>query len=292
MTKERRMPCRHHVLTTSVRVRFRPPARTTSRNRARPNRRAPPIVGAGATLYGRAGIGEAMAWPLEPPKQGPVAQWLEPAAHNGLVGGSSPPGPTTQSHVCGNFPAAGEKPPDGGVLRERLVSITSDLDLEASLGALFSGLEFPFPGNGDCGTRDRFDYRAPAVVRPSIWRCRDHSAGMSQRRATPIPRGSRPSMAALTRSGARNASEIVILTFRALQPSRFAMPSTFAFGSTLSSSSQRRPRAIDATSVARVSERIGRESLGEGGPDNRISRRRVDSVLCQGTWRVLLPFAF
>src|SRR5205807_1668812 len=28
---------------------------------------------------------------------GPVAQRLEPAAHNGLVGGSSPPGPTTQS---------------------------------------------------------------------------------------------------------------------------------------------------------------------------------------------------
>src|SRR5262245_17685469 len=25
---------------------------------------------------------------------GPVAQWLEPTAHNGLVGGSSPPGPT------------------------------------------------------------------------------------------------------------------------------------------------------------------------------------------------------
>jgi hypothetical protein len=28
---------------------------------------------------------------------GPVAQWLEPAAHNGLVAGSSPAGPTTQS---------------------------------------------------------------------------------------------------------------------------------------------------------------------------------------------------
>lgn len=27
---------------------------------------------------------------------GPVAQRLEPTAHNGLVGGSSPPGPTTQ----------------------------------------------------------------------------------------------------------------------------------------------------------------------------------------------------
>jgi hypothetical protein len=28
------------------------------------------------------------------PRVGPVAQWLEPTAHNGLVGGSSPPGPT------------------------------------------------------------------------------------------------------------------------------------------------------------------------------------------------------
>ena len=27
--------------------------------------------------------------------RGPVAQWLEPAAHNGLVAGSSPAGPTT-----------------------------------------------------------------------------------------------------------------------------------------------------------------------------------------------------
>src|ERR1700761_3348187 len=27
---------------------------------------------------------------------GPVAQWLEPAAHNGLVAGSSPAGPTTK----------------------------------------------------------------------------------------------------------------------------------------------------------------------------------------------------
>jgi putative acetyltransferase len=53
---------------------------------------APRIVGAGAALYGKAGIGEGMA--AQPPRQGPVAQWLEPAAHNGLVGGSSPPGPT------------------------------------------------------------------------------------------------------------------------------------------------------------------------------------------------------
>src|SRR5262245_27178327 len=34
------------------------------------------------------------ALPLESARIGPVAQWLEPTAHNGLVGGSSPPGPT------------------------------------------------------------------------------------------------------------------------------------------------------------------------------------------------------
>ena len=31
-----------------------------------------------------------------------------PAAHNGLVGGSNPPGPTRQSKVCGNFLKARE----------------------------------------------------------------------------------------------------------------------------------------------------------------------------------------
>jgi hypothetical protein len=129
----------------AVRVRCRPAARTTSRQR--PGRVAPPpaIVGAGAALYGRAGIGEATAWPLEPPRQGPVAQWLEPAAHNGLVGGSSPPGPTTQSRVCGNFPAAGEKPPDGGMRRERLVSVTCDLDWRAIWGPYCLASKSGFP---------------------------------------------------------------------------------------------------------------------------------------------------
>ena len=67
-------------------------------------------------------------------------------------------------------------------------------------------------------------------------------------------------MAALTRSGARKASEIVMLTFRTLQPSRPAMLSVLAVGSAMSSSSQRRPRAIDATKSARFSERMGRAS--------------------------------
>jgi hypothetical protein len=65
-------------------------------------------------------------------------------------------------------------------------------------------------------------------------------------------------MAALTRSGARKASEIVIFTLRTLHLSRLAMLSVVAVCSAISSSSQRRPRAIDATKVARFSERIGR----------------------------------
>ena len=55
-------------------------------------------------------------------------------------------------------------------------------------------------------------------VRPSIRRWRDHSAGRSARRVTPMPWGSRPSIAALTRSGARKASEMVMFTLRTLHP--------------------------------------------------------------------------
>ena len=47
---------------------------------------------------------------------------------------------------------------------------------------------------------------------PSASNCWFHSAGPSRSRWTPMPRSSRPSTAALTRSGARNASEIVRLT--------------------------------------------------------------------------------
>jgi hypothetical protein len=121
--------------------------------------------------------------------------------------------------------------------------------------------------------------------KPSISRCLDHSAGKSVRRVTPMPCGSRPSMAALTISGARKASEIVMLTFRTLQPSRFAMLSLDIDASVVSSSSQRRPRAMAATSVARVSERIGRACCGGVPSGRRISRRRVDGVVCQGTPR-------
>jgi hypothetical protein len=98
--------------------------------------------------------------------------------------------------------------------------------------------------------------------RPRISCCLDHSAGKSVRRAMPMPCGSRPSMAALTRSGARKASEIVMFTLRMLQFSCFAMLSVVTDGSAVNSSSQRRPRAMAATNVARVSERIGRACCG------------------------------
>ena len=67
-----------------------------------------------------------------------------------------------------------------------------------------------------------------------------------------MPRGSRPSTAALTRSGARKASEIVRLTCRTLHLSRAAICSALAILPVTISSSQRRPRAIDVTSAARV----------------------------------------
>ena len=90
-------------------------------------------------------------------------------------------------------------------------------------------------------------------------------------------------MAALTRSGARNASEIVIFTLRGLQLSRFAMLSLVAVGSPMSSSSQRRPRAIDAISVARFSERIGRSFRNSAPSGKSTSRRRVEFAFCHGT---------
>ena len=65
--------------------------------------------------------------------------------------------------------------------------------------------------------------RRNQIDKPSIAYWRDHSAGVSRRRVTPMPRGNRPATAACTSSGARNASEIVILTCRMLHFSRAAI---------------------------------------------------------------------
>jgi integrase/recombinase XerD len=66
-----------------------------------------------------------------------------------------------------------------------------------------------------------FDRRGSySGLRPSASNCRPHSVGGSRSRSMPMPRGRRPSTAALMRLGARKASEIVILTCRALHFSR------------------------------------------------------------------------
>lgn len=55
-----------------------------------PGARNRPIAREVPSLYGEAAPSAASR-----PPAGPVAQWLEPTAHNGLVAGSSPAGPTT-----------------------------------------------------------------------------------------------------------------------------------------------------------------------------------------------------
>lgn len=78
--------------------------------------------------------------------------------------------------------------------------------------------------------------------------CFDHSAGGSDSLTMPISRGSLPSIASLTMSGARKASEIVMLTWRMLQPSRAAISSIDRAAPVTSSFNQARPLAMDVTS--------------------------------------------
>ena len=186
--------------------------------------------------------------------------WIGPGrrlAHNGLVGGSNPPGPTRQFNVRRDFLAAAEWPRIGG-LRCSGSSLCRDQRYRAGIfGRVVSGLSKPVPGAGpELHLKERQDQ----IGKPSIAYWRDHSAGASRRRAMPIPRGNRPSTAAFTSSGARNASVIVILTCRMLHLSRAAICSTPVTVPATISSSQLPPRAIAATSVARVSARIGRRS--------------------------------
>src|SRR5258706_1716641 len=61
---------------------------------------------------------------------------------------------------------------------------------------------------------------------PSASNCRLHSVGGSRSRSMPMPRGKRPSTAALTRLVARKASEMVILTCRTLHFSRVQRSAT------------------------------------------------------------------
>jgi hypothetical protein len=72
---------------------------------------------------------------------------------------------------------------------------------------------------------------------PSVSNCRLHSVGGSRSRSIPTPRGRRPSTAALTRLGARKASEMVMLTCRTLHFSRTQSSATVVIRPETASSS-------------------------------------------------------
>ena len=94
---------------------------------------------------------------------------------------------TTQSCATGDFLKVNERPRIGGDLCDGSFSETASLQSAGRFYAFFSGPEIPFPGNGD-RERQRLGSNAGyAEGSPSIWCCRDHSAGMSARRATPMP---------------------------------------------------------------------------------------------------------
>ena len=117
---------------------------------------------------------------------------------------------------------------------------------------------------------------------PSASNCRLHSVGGSRSRSTPMPRGRRPSIAALTRLGARKASEMVILTCRTLHFSRVQSSAIVVIRPETTSSSHRRPRAIALTRRARRSNCSGRTSLRDALCGSRIWRDLLEGGFCQG----------
>ena len=70
-------------------------------------------------------------------------------ADNRLVGGSSPPGPTTHSLELGKFPALRQMAPNWRALLSILWSLQRLIPAGGDSGRVVSSLEIPFPGNGD-----------------------------------------------------------------------------------------------------------------------------------------------
>ena len=133
-----------------------------------------------------------------------------------------------------------------------------------------------------CGLTGRWSQGCDQVcARPSRSNWTDHSAGASRKFATPMPRGSRPSTAALIRPGAINAIEMVMLTWRTLHLCRAAISSTVFVPETIASS-HARPRAIDLSNAARRSNLIGRTCRRVDKTGNRISRNLLVGGLVQG----------
>ena len=101
----------------------------------------------------------------------------------------------------------------------------------------------------------------------------------------PTPRGRRPSTAALTRLGARKASEMAMLTCRMLHFSRMQISATVVTRPETTSSSHRRPRAMALTRRALRSNCSGRTSLRDVLFGSRIRRDLLEGGFCQGIVR-------
>jgi hypothetical protein len=143
-----------------------------------------------------------------------VTKWLPCRAHHPV-----PPNPVFSYQVqigrlCLGFPTSVSAPSG---LCELMLS------LAAISGPLSPHPKIPFLADkaqrltlGSCRTGARQVETGACGFNPRASNCRLHCAGASRSRSTPMPRGKRPSTAAVTRSGARNASEMVRLTCRAL----------------------------------------------------------------------------
>ena len=151
------------------------------------------------------------------------------------VGSSVPSSSTIQSHQTADFQAESKQAVSAGIFAGIVRLFRSPVTLpvsqaEFSLPSPHPKIPFPAVGlrpprpMGNSGILGFFgaktDLSSPVRIyrgfNPRASNCWLHSAGASRSRSTPMPRGNRPSTAARTRSGARNASEIVMLIWRTL----------------------------------------------------------------------------
>ena len=90
---------------------------------------------------------------------GPVAQWLEPAAHNGLVAGSSPARPTNKSMILLYFSFFDELPRACGTGAQECWSLGASYSaLTGEIGTLSLAANFVFPrAAGKSRERLRFE---------------------------------------------------------------------------------------------------------------------------------------
>jgi len=123
-------------------------------------------------------------------------------------------------------------------------------------------------------------------LRPSSWNCLGQFGSGSRRRSILMPRGRRPSTAAFTNCGARNASESVRLICRSVHRSRLANWAASVIEPAMISSSHRRPRAIALIRRRRRSARSGRMWSRSAPCGTRIFRNRFDDSFCQGIDKV------